>query len=125
MRMAITRAKICSCACSSRASGRGETYRVGGGCLPEVKSGQSRVTCLAWHSRQMCQNLHLEKEHSPLFQCLRTSTGKPDGVDQLAGGARLTDVVELGVGGGLAKAISHIYASRRCHSSEGFVAAVW
>ena len=86
--------------------------------------GQSRATSLAWHSKQMCRNLHLEKEHSPLFQRRQTSSGQPGRVGQLAAGReRLTAVVELGVGGGSAKAISHISASRRCHSSEGFVAA--
>ena len=124
--MTITRVSLCSCACSCGASSPGKTYGVGGGRLPEVMRERSRTTCLAWHGRQICRNLHLEKEHSALFQCLHTSSGKPGGVGWLAAGmARLTVGVELGVGGGSAKAVSHISAFRQCHSSEEFVAAAW
>ena len=86
MRMIITRVRVCNCACSSRALGQSETCRLGGGRLPEVMRERSRTTCLAWHGRQICRNLHLKKEHSALFQRLHTSPGEQGGVGRLAAG---------------------------------------
>lgn len=92
--------------------------------MPEVMSGQSRATCFAWHRRQMCLYLHFEKEHSPLFHRLQTSSGMLDG--QLAAGVmRVAVVVGLEVGCGSAMAISQMSGSRLCHSRVGFVAAAW
>lgn len=55
--------------------GHSDTYKEGGGHLLVVISGQSLAMCSAWHSMHTWQNMHLAKEHSPLFHHLQTSWG--------------------------------------------------